>query len=990
MDIARVVRTQVSAGELDPPLELVQNINDGSVSFLGVVKALGEYLTATEDDVRLKGLTFLTNTLKSSATGKVNRQATLTLTRFYISKLDDADSLTPTLTALIILSKLPYFDDESAIEVYKALVENVNMKAHVQAIRHLVYQILDSFLAKHRKALKNMGLDFLNSYVKMVDGEKDPRNLMLLFAMDRVILLEFDVETIIEDFFDITFCYFPVSFRPPPNDPYGITADDLKLALRNCMAATPHFAKMALPLFLEKFPTSSGPAMKDLMLSMAACFPTYGSTAVSERGEELWECVKTEILYSSDPGIESAALSALESLVKTLYPTADVVPTGIAQDIIKQCLEIMNDPEKAQALAATKIIVGLVGASASAGPFAISQTFQQLFRQFNRPTVPSHRSPILWSISSILIAAQSTYGNAESGRNEPEEKSLQPFRGSLMDILREGLRTDALQEPAIRGSVALIEIPEFLGRDEAESLVRGMNNVLVDDSSSDIKRTAIKGLITISKIYSSLIESITFPLLFHNLPDAAPTVSAVQAREKYRSILYSLSQLCVQPGLFQTLVIRITTKLELLASSPLPAEQDVQMSNGAGVVIDARECTVAYTWDLLNCLSGVIDAKLAEKHVDVVRYWDQIIPRIYRMAVEGAISRIGPEPLFSDTRLLEMSGKISEVMTWELNPEKQSQHLSAVYAAFERGQMKPLIETDSTRLPGSPLRTGASAPEQNLIILYSSVMQGLRKDVILPFDSAADFLGSKVHWTINVAREKIRVRWALDLITAFVNQRDTDLGDALELIFEKIWSKDIQDISLPLSTRTRALHVYLHIIKGLALLRNPLAYKALDRVIDILSLSNLDPDFVHEAANSFGILAHGKSKGKDKSHLIAKFLHAQKLWNYVLPKIIQGDHDAQGKSRIPYLIAFSSFLPLIPASLCLSDFSTILPLLLRSLTLSSPTQRINVITCLISIFETPELSTEIDSLLHRSAVEIVEGINRSILSGPSSHMESSG
>lgn len=43
-----------------------------------------------------------------------------------------------------------------------------------------------------------MGADFLNSYTKMVDGEKDPRNLMLLFAMDRVILLEFDISQMVE------------------------------------------------------------------------------------------------------------------------------------------------------------------------------------------------------------------------------------------------------------------------------------------------------------------------------------------------------------------------------------------------------------------------------------------------------------------------------------------------------------------------------------------------------------------------------------------------------------------------------------------------------------------------------------------------------------------------------------------------------------------------------------------------------------------------
>ena len=35
----------------------------------------------------------------------------------------------------------------------------------------------------------------------------------------------------IQDLFNITFCYFPITFRPPPDDPYGITTEDLKNAL---------------------------------------------------------------------------------------------------------------------------------------------------------------------------------------------------------------------------------------------------------------------------------------------------------------------------------------------------------------------------------------------------------------------------------------------------------------------------------------------------------------------------------------------------------------------------------------------------------------------------------------------------------------------------------------------------------------------------------------------------------------------------------------
>ena len=38
-----------------------------------------------------------------------------------------------------------------------------------------------------------MGDDFLKAYISLADGEKDPRNLMLVFSIDRVICIEFDI-----------------------------------------------------------------------------------------------------------------------------------------------------------------------------------------------------------------------------------------------------------------------------------------------------------------------------------------------------------------------------------------------------------------------------------------------------------------------------------------------------------------------------------------------------------------------------------------------------------------------------------------------------------------------------------------------------------------------------------------------------------------------------------------------------------------------------
>jgi DNA repair/transcription protein MET18/MMS19 len=86
-----------------------------------------------------------------------------------------------------------------------------------------------------------MGDQFLSGYIALADGEKDPRNLMSAFAIARVLALEFDISNkfearftslALQDLFNIIFCYFPITFRVPANDPYGITSEDLKNALR--------------------------------------------------------------------------------------------------------------------------------------------------------------------------------------------------------------------------------------------------------------------------------------------------------------------------------------------------------------------------------------------------------------------------------------------------------------------------------------------------------------------------------------------------------------------------------------------------------------------------------------------------------------------------------------------------------------------------------------------------------------------------------------
>lgn len=111
----------------------------------------------------------------------------------------------------------------------------------------------------------------------------------------------------------------------------------------------------------------------------------------------------------------------------------------------------------------------------------------QLFRQFNNPTLPSHREPIINFIVTLLLAARSVYAVPDHKRNQGEERSLEAFREALLDTFREGLVTNGLKVAAIKGSVALAEIPGFWGKQEVEDVVRSMDDILINEKDPEVR-----------------------------------------------------------------------------------------------------------------------------------------------------------------------------------------------------------------------------------------------------------------------------------------------------------------------------------------------------------------------------------------------------------------------------------------------------------------------------------------------------------------------
>ena len=138
------------------------------------------------------------------------------------------------------------------------------------------------------------------------------------------------------------------------------------------------------------------------------------------------------------------------------------------------------------------------------------------------------------------------------------------------------------------------------------------------------------------------------------LPEQAPSRDARSERTEYWRALCALSKLCVQPTLFEILVIRLTAKLELLCS--LSVSQGA--SPGGTTRVEEAERSAAYAHALLLTLANTLSAKVskAPPDPDVPKYVDRLLPHLFRLFLGAAVTN--ERRILQDQRLLRVGARI--------------------------------------------------------------------------------------------------------------------------------------------------------------------------------------------------------------------------------------------------------------------------------------------------------------------------------------------
>ncbi|KAI9620626.1 hypothetical protein KEM48_008165 [Puccinia striiformis f. sp. tritici PST-130] len=837
------------------------------------------------------------------------------LVDFFVEKLGDGPLIVvEALAGLRSLSRAESFSTEHAIKSCDALFQNLSIRDLDQPKRLTVLMLVDNLLAYHRETLKNMG-SLPIWLCALVEGEKDPRNLVVAFRLAKVILTEFDLGDQAESLFDITFCYFPITFRPPPGNPDaygGITAEELTQGLID----SPGLAPKA-----------------QVLQTVIQAFPVY-QVAVAEFASLFWESFLVEIFQpNTSPSQDFLRLleQGCQTLFSTVFPSDPEVasPSGPI-DFIKQALEVimkeLHSPEKSRAVPATRLVAWIIESHANLTDVIL-------------PTI--HTRDILGNGDDILLKRTSILGHlstifgsisvATTNKNTPVHLSTSQWLTSstrheiLTILIKEVLENEICIDPflrvaALRTLVKFVGIPDTLEMQEARDVIGTITRLLVSSNNNEITNAVLENLSTLADTHPADVASVTLPALFSQLPatnscppEGLSTPTPDMTSAEYITILSGLATLCDRATLFEPFLVRL---LDALQSSC-----DAAFQSSVNDFLGRDNAVPHLRWK--NKLSQQLKHVVSSERLFEILLCERQLSEIAPTSESELFSDINPNvvrercTVRNDKRLVIDAGRIVNSLIGQLDFQQQQDFIVKLYQCYNSGNVSEIIE-ESRHLPSassnarsfnnearfSPMSVDAPDPDKNMLALYSEALVAIRPGINVPgeFLSCSDFFTFKYYHHISQTGSSnlVALQASLRLLCSTVNRRAEDFEEFFGEQLDEFWNSHIEHGGV-YQTRSRklAIEMWVWIVKEDVQLGGWIAQRlavVVDQKDETLSPKN------------FAVIK-------------------QRACHYLIGRFVQDYTESDGDSRSVYLVGLSNLLARVGSTVCSLQHDKIVPLL---------------------------------------------------------------
>ncbi|XP_076856911.1 MMS19 nucleotide excision repair protein homolog [Brachyhypopomus gauderio] len=932
--------------------DAANGVNSGQFTILQLVEALGLSLTSSESQTRGRGVQLLSQVLEECYSSLSEKEVEV-LVAFYENRLKDHYAITPhVLRGLKALAKCTMLPKGSAVSILKSLFQDVQVQSLMLAERSCVYNILISLMESREEELKGLGPDFVFGFVQAVDGERDPRNLLLAFQIaGNIIHRGYSLSQFTEELFEVTSCYFPIDFTPPPNDPHGITQEELILALRAVLTGTPRFAEFLLPLIIEKLDSDMQNAKVDSLQTLAACAPVYGHKELSEFLPSLWSSIRREVFQTASERVELAALAALSALTSCLSravldSNSQDALQGFLDLVLKDCQHHLCEPDLKLVWPSAKLLQAAAGASYRSSLIVSAAVLPNLLEQYNSRTQCAQRRTLLEVVQGFI---QPT---ARSWPVEGVESVLLPFRKSLCSVLFSALAESnaGLQITATKVLTALGQQPGVLTEPDVETAVDHLTRLVLEEDDAQVSLAVAECAGALSRLHPPPFASRLVPKLKDKI-FSEPTVRGNDGA----ALLPGLGKSACKQRCMKALA-SVSARPSLAQESAPVLLQVLTSAHKGSPVFSAEEVICA-------CSSLQTMAAQAGDDEEIGHFFhDVIIPRLLSLALQAALQgEVSGDrsPLTEQTVLSALVPVISTACA-ALQTELATQMAANAVRLFLDGDASFLQENDYRSQIQLLKSQSESWTQSQLVCLLMACVCSLPHSVDVP---EIDRLLGQLEELSCTSTHPFSYTSAAKCFAGLINKRAP--GQNLDGVLEKTLRRiqgTLDDQSS--AQRVQAFTLLGWMAKALLLRYHPLSTVLTDKLFSLLS----DRRLASQAADTFLLLMSDSPDVLNRScHADVRIMYRQRFFAENSSKLVQGFNAAEPENKSVYLKALSHIVNNLPRQVQLAELPSLLPLLLEALSCADQAVQLSTLCCLqpVLLDPPPALSAQLEALFSR-------------------------
>ena len=229
------------------------------------------------------------------------------------------------------------------------------------------------------------------------------------------------------------------------------------------------------------------------------------------------------------------------------------------------------------------------------------------------------------------------------------ESPLAPYKDDVLATFLSGLNQLATSQASVGGLQNLVQIKKLLSAEELGFVVHTASEHLLSSEGY-----VLELLNTITGISPTPVEELALPVLIKQLPDRPPCREDTRSQAAITSALAALRTICVHSVLFETLVIRLSTKIDLVATT----------AEGPG-----DDMASAYIHVMLSTLSGLLNEKLEKCHADVGKYVERLVPALYSLFLRTTGEEVHTEDVKLDIKVVDDAAEIISLVVSALPAE---------------------------------------------------------------------------------------------------------------------------------------------------------------------------------------------------------------------------------------------------------------------------------------------------------------------------------